>query len=423
MRRIVLWSLLTALLYAGSNVVSSIPLPKTYIQNLNPNDCDTRCLAHLIRNEQVFSFIAQMPEPTEDPELNEQRLIYVSLFNLEGSLQKNSVRIAMLLPERVIGRYAASTTNSVMAYLLGKNHHFELQSFSVGTESREALQDGLARIADKGFDFIIAPLTKNGAKTLASLASSKHIYIPTVNHSDVNVSSKTLYFGGIDYQAQIDLLMPEIHPPLVIFYDKSDLGKELKSKVIDAYARLREAAPYNDASSGGVYAYAVDKHTTNLSGILKNNAKIKQGTFVLNTPLVKNGMIMSQLTLYDVNASRVLSTQISYNPLLFDITQAKDRTTMIVANSIALSNSVLIESNMLLGNDIEFDWINHAAALGADYFYHLSTGTPREFNLPMVANQIQYPVHLYQPKRSRFIPYVPADDPSDNLETFLPIEE
>lgn len=414
-RLAVFLALLSASLWSESSIVSSIPLPKTYVLNLDPYACDKACLAELISHEQVFSFLAQMPEPVEDPSLNEQRLIYVSLFNLDSGEQGSGVRIALLLPERVIGRYAASTTNSVSAYLLSRNKSFELKTFSIGDESPEAIETGLQKIVQKKFHYVIAPLTKQGANRVAALNPPLNIFFPTVNAGDVNVTSDRLYFGGIDYRAQIDLLMTEATPPLIIFYDRSPLGEQLKNETKTAFLMHYLDGNASDLLSieKKIYAYPVGKHTTNLKPILKNNKRIKNGTFFLNTPLVKSGMIMSQLTLYDVNASRVLSTQINYDALLFDITQPQDRKTMLIANSISERNSVIVEANKLLGNDIAYDWINYATTIGIDYFYHLSARTPREYLIPIENHQIKYPVSLFQPNGSRFERY---EIPEENYE-------
>ena len=417
--------ILPSLLLGRSSVVSSIPLPKTYVQNLDPYACDAQCLAELIAHEQVFSFLSHMPEPVEDPALNEQRLIYVSLFNLDSGVIGKGVRFALLLPERVIGRYAASTTNSVLAYLLGKNRDFELKTFQIGDESPEALREGLAAITQEHFNYVIAPLTKQGAETVAQLNPQCNVFFPTVNAadmngSDINASGGRLYFGGIDYRKQIEALMQEAVPPLVIFYDTSVLGRELKETARSAYLeRFGDIDPLEQMQiEREIYTYPIDKHTTNLKRILKDNEKIKQGTFFLNTPLVKSGMIMSQLTLYEVNATRVLSTQINYDAMLFDITQPQDRENMILANSIGAQNSVLVEGNKLLQNDILYDWINYATTLGIDYFHHLSTRTPREYAIPFEGHQIEYPVTLYHPEASRFEPYLPAPSEDENFSLF-----
>lgn len=407
----ILFLLIPVTMWGHSSVVSSVPLPKTYVLNLDPYACDTQCLTNLIAHEQVFSFLAQMPDVTEDQALNEQRLIYVSLFNLDSGEQGEGVRVALLLPERVIGRYAVSTTNSVMAYLLSKNRHFQLKTFKIGDESPEAIRAGLQRITDEHFYYVIAPLTKKGAVAVARMHPQPNIFFPTVNIRDVNTTAERLYYGGIDYRAQIELLMREAKAPLVIFYDKSDLGNQLKKTAEMAFLlHHSETDPETFLKlEKQIYAFPIGKHTTNLKSILYKNDKIKQGTFFLNTPLIKSGMIMSQLTLYDVNASRILSTQINYDAMLFDITQRRDREHMLIANSIGPQNGVLVESNKLLQNDILFDWINYATTLGIDYFYHLCAHTPREYSVPFKSRQIDYPVSLLRPVRSRFEPYTPKD--------------
>ncbi len=414
--------LLPAALFARSSIVSAVPLPKTYVINLDPYACDEACLADLVKHEQVFSFLAQMPEPVEERELNEERLIYVSLFNLDTVPSGGGVRFAMLLPEQVIGRYAESTTDSVMAYLLGKHRDFELKTFRIGDESDEAIRDGLEAIEDKGIRYVIAPLTKRGAETVTQLHPRCNVFFPTVNINDLNdtdadLADRRYVFGGIDYQKQIALLMDEAVPPLVVFYDQSELGNTLKNDTVNAfYARFGDTYPMIERQ---IFTYAIDKQTTNLKHILAENEALRYGTVVLNTPLVKSGMIMSQLTLYDVNASRVLSTQIAYNNMLFDITQPQDREHMIVANAIGSQNSVLVEGNTLLQNDIRYDWINYATTLGIDYFYHLATQTPQEYNIPFSNGQIAYPTALLQAGGSRFEPYVaPVPETEDASPLF-----
>ena len=114
-------------------------------------------------------------------------------------------------------------------------------------------------------------------------------------------------------------------------------------------------------------------------------------------------MIMSQLTLYDTNATNVLSTQINYDPLILSMTQHEDRKNMIIANSITQNNNVLIETNSLLSNDIVYDWINYTTTVGVDYFYNLATREDREYNIAVEDNQMIYQIELLNPARYRFI--------------------
>jgi SRSO17 transposase len=121
-------------------------------------------------------------------------------------------------------------------------------------------------------------------------------------------------------------------------------------------------------------------------------------------------MVLSQLTLYDINVTNILSTQINYDPLILSITQAKDRNNMIIANSVTIKNNILIETNHLLNNDIVYDWINYATTVGVDFFFSMATRNEREYTLEMSDNQIVYPISLVQPSYSRFVPYVTYDD-------------
>lgn len=253
---------------------------------------------------------------------------------------------------------------------------------------------------EAGYHHVIAPVTVEGARHLQKAPESLQIFIPTVHTSELNASKANLYYGGIDYQQQINALLEYAEDPLVIFYDTSRLGEKLKDQTRDGYI-LRDA---NQSTAKRTYSYGIDAKTSNLKRPLKTNRKLVEGTFFLNTPIVKTGMIMSQLTLYDVNASTILSTQINYDPLLFTITQYQDRKPMKIANSILIHNSVISEANTMLNNDIEYDWINYATTIGADMFHAKRRSGVREYPLKIEEAQIQYPIEIVWPGYSKFSP-------------------
>ena len=437
--------LLPIILYSQSFLVSNIPLPRTYVQNLDPYVCGEECMQEYLDNDMIFSFLAHADSKLENREQDEIRIMNISILNLGSFAPTGNLRIALLLPYKKIGKYAASTTNASFAYLMTKSHPFELKSYKVESEEIQDLQNVLQEIANDGFDYVIAPLTKYGADNVSIIDPSLNVYFPTINKKDSNSSSVYLSFGGIDYKAQSDLLIKEAVSPLVIFYDKSTLGKKLalyeeeKFKFEDENddAQLDENVTLknnyeNDEYTNGeelfveikkfsdfakaperiaienheVVKYSIARRTTNLEVYLKENEKIARGSFFINTPIVKSGMIMSQLTLYDVNATNVLSTQINYDPLILSMTQYADREKMVLANSITQDNNVLIETHSLLGNDIVYDWINYATTVGVDYFFNLITGEDREYSIPIENNQMIYSIELLSPSLSRFIKYV-----------------
>lgn len=205
-----------------------------------------------------------------------------------------------------------------------------------------------------------------------------------------------LYFGGIDYRAQSDLLIKEAVSPLVIFYDQSAIGSKLA-------LYEEEQFKFGEIPNKRVIKYSIPVKTTNLSQYLEQKSNIQNASFFINTPIVKTGMIMSQLTLYDVNAANILSTQINYDPLLLSMTQYEDRKKMIVANSITHANNLLIEANALLANDIVYDWINYTTTLGVDYFFSVITQKNREYDIVLENNQIKHEIELLKPTRYRFV--------------------
>ncbi|MFA5453897.1 MAG: hypothetical protein WC272_01100 [Sulfurimonas sp.] len=361
--------LLPIALFCESSLTSNIPLPKTDVQNLDPM---------LAENTNV-----------ENP----------SALEAKSVASDTKLRIALLIPYNKIGRYAASTTNASFAYLMSKNRPFELKSYKIEDESYDEIFKALKKIQADGFSYIIAPLTQSGEKIVSKINPQINIYFPTINKKDTQTTSKYLYYGGIDYRAQSDLLLKESVSPLVIFYDKSEIGEQLSN--YQEYKFKQD----NATARNNVVKFSIPQQITSLEDKLKDNKRISGGSFFVNTPIVKSGMIMSQLTLYNTNATNVLSTQTNYNPLLLTMTQYQDRKNMIIANSITQNNDELIETNSLLGNDIVYEWINYTTTVGIDYFSYIISGAKREYNIENINNQMIYPIVLLQPSVSRFTPY------------------
>jgi hypothetical protein len=428
---------LPVIIFAQSFMISNIPLPKTYIQDLDPYECDNECMREYLQKDMIFSFLSHANTKLADKELDEARSMNIAILNLGAFNAGGKLKIALLLPYKKIGKYASSTINATFAYLMTKSNPFNLKSYRIESESTEDLSATLRKIQDDGYDYVIAPVTKEGAQNIIELDPNINIYFPTINKNDIEASSLYFVFGGIDYNAQSKLLLKEAVSPLIIFSDKSQTGKKLalyqeeeflhpkqsidekveedgifgsffNSSAANDEAEDREIVQSDDenASEKKVIKYFISRRTTNLEPYLKENEDIINGSFFINTPIIKSGMILSQLTLYDTNATNILSTQINYDPLLLSMTQYIDREKMIVANSIIKNNSVLVETNSLLGNDIVYDWINYTTTIGVDYFYNQITGEMREYDLNITDNQIIYDIELLRPGRTKFFKYI-----------------
>jgi len=308
------------------------------------------------------------------------------------------VKIAMILPEKRIGRYAESTSTALFAYLLSRDQPFTLKTYAVEEISQEVFEETLKQIEADGFHYVIAPLTLEGAKNIAQTKTELFIYLPTINMHDLQTDNPNIYCGAIDYTQQIDALMPKVKAPLVIMYGTSTRGKKLMQLTKERYRLMHK----EDAQKKAVLTYGIERKRSNLRSYFENNQKIASGTLFLNTPLIKSTMVLSQLSVYDVNITNVLSTQVTYNPLLLSMTQKRSRESLYIANSITIQDDDVIQANSVLGNDINYDWINYATTVGADYIYHLMSGKERRYDLPMQEKQIHYPVHIMQAINTHF---------------------
>jgi len=413
-KKTLLFLLFPLLLLSKSYLISDIPLPKLYIQNLDPYECNEICMQDYLDRGMIFSFLAQAEKTLENRTQNNIRIMNISVLNLDMYRDSEGLRIAMILPYKKIGKYASSTMNATFAYLITKNYPFELKSYKVESENIEDLEETIKKIQQDGFNYIIAPLTQYGADNISIINPDINIYFPTINKKNIATTSPFLFYGGIDYQAQSDLLLENAVSPLIIFHDRSSLGKKLASYQESGF--IDKNTTNKDLNSSffefepeiainKVIKFSIARRTTNLENYLKENDKLSDGSFFLNTPIIKSGMIMSQLTLYDTNVTNILSTQINYDPILLSMTQYTDRKKMIIANSITKNDNLLIETNSLLGNDIVFDWINYTTTIGIDYFFHLITGESRNYNIMIEKNQMLYDIELLQPSISRFIKY------------------
>ena len=302
------------------------------------------------------------------------------------------VNIAMILPQKRIGRYAESTSTALFAYLLSQKHPFTLKTYEVEEISVKVLQETLEQIQADGFHYLIAPLTLEGAQNIAQTKTDLFIYLPTINMSDLQTDNPNIYCGAIDYTQQVDALMPKVKELLVIIYGTSIRGKKLMELTKARYHKMHQ----EHSQKSTVLTYGIDRKQSNLRNYFENNKKIASGTLFLNTPLIKSTMVLSQLSVYDVNITNILSTQVTYNPLLLSMTQKKSRKSLYIANSITIQDDDVIQANTLLGNDINYDWINYATTVGADYIYHQMTAQARRYDLPMQERQIHYPVELLQ---------------------------
>jgi len=302
------------------------------------------------------------------------------------------IKIAVLVPQKTIKKYAITSVNSVISYLLYKNYYFDLNVFNSGDEREESIAKALAEIQAGGYHYIIAPVTADGANIIASRVTDTLVFIPTLHRSNVRSAGSNIIFGGIDYDQQIALLTQKANERVGTFEDGSSLSYQLNALVKKNNNRV-------------VYEKRVESPKANFKQMFKGNSAINNASLYLNTQLVTSSLIASQLRANDIHPYALLSTQVNYNPLLLTLTQYEDRDKMYIANSIQKAPPALEEINTMFGHDIVYDWVNYSTAIGADYMCQqfFEGKVARTFKENISANQVVYNTSLYQPGRNEFI--------------------
>ena len=302
------------------------------------------------------------------------------------------IKIAVLVPQRTIKKYAITSVNSVISYLLYKNYYFDLNVFNSGDERADSIIKELDAIKAGGYHYIIAPVTQEGATVIAAHEQHIPVFIPTLHHTSFSTTNTNIIFGGIDYDQQIALLSEKANTRVGTFEDGSSLSYQLNASVKKHTANV-------------FYEKRVENAKVNFKQMFKGNGSLNKASLFLNTPIVTSSLIASQLRANSLNPYALLSTQINYNPLLLTLTQYEDRDHMYIANSIQKAPAGLEEINAMFGHDIVYDWVNYSTSIGIDYLcYDFFEGqAKRLFDEPVLQNQVVYNTSLYQPERNQFI--------------------
>ncbi|WP_300366796.1 hypothetical protein [Hydrogenimonas sp.] len=407
MKRVLALLLIYISLFAQSQLLSPIPVPTTILIDLDPTVYDDAMLEEALAEGEIFTFLAKSKQ-TENSELALLRQTYSALFNLKEKIYGGGVfSIAFIVSPKMIGKYAASTTNSALAYLLNRGIPFEMELYTIADESNQTLRETLEKISANSYNLVVAPITQKGADYLCHQFLPTKFYIPTLHSNRTTCSNKLISFGGIDYNRQIETLsyLVESNATTITVSDRSALSTMLSETVYN-YVDV------NDSILLGQNGYYKE--------IILQHEDLNQSTIFLNTPVVKSSLFLSQVTLADFQPLLVLSTQINYSPLLLTLTQYHDRENMVLASSIGSMDPFLTENISLIGQDIRFNWLNYATVVGIDYFFGMDMGAHRLGKEMFTDHSLEYEVRLFEAGLYRF---VPKEIPFPQEEIIEPYEE
>ena len=407
MRTLVLWTILLSCLFANGRYLSPIPLPKSYFIDLETYPCDNYCLQEHLQNGEIFSFLAKS-SPQNIEGLQKEYQEYTTLFGTPSFLPTQHIHITILTSE-LLAPYTNKIIKSIMAYLIQKEITYQIETKIYNqTEQIQGLVDQAYQS-----DLIVLPLSFDQKEILSTLSSEVPIFVPTLHKSFVPQAPSQIFFGGADYIGQLDRLIDLTQKKVAIFYLKqSSLSRTLSDHILQQPDILAKE-------------YPIDTTVSNLKGYLKGNQELNQSSVVLNTPIVKTALILSQLTLYDIEPKNKLSTQINYSPRLFTLTQPRDRHNLFLASSFATLDPRASGALEAFGLDPHFDWLSYATFVGSDIFFGQLYGFKRESQEQLEDHQIHYPITIWQSKRFSFEPIeapaqTPEEDVPDEIRAYTP---
>lgn len=351
------------------------------IQANSQSRCDKECLKELSRGVDFIQFIytpLTMSEPFKSYYAGIKKLATIP----EIEIGRKDIKVAIIIPQDVIKSYSVVVSDSVFAYIFKRDVGSHIEIFYSGDESAENLNLAINRAKNAGFKYLIAPLTTNGLEIVNSDDYDDLIfYIPTINIKNISNPRSNLFFGGIDYEAQIQKLLQKANHKISAFGDGSRVSNMLNGIVA--------------TNSTNPYIQNIEGSDIKLN-FLKNNYKVKNSSIFLNTPLIKSALLSSQFRVFELEPYILLSTQLNYNSALISLTQSGDRKNLYIANSIMTPDSQLETLSAILGEKLAYDWVAYSTMIGMDFIYlnYINKSAQAIFKENMQDNQIQYNINI-----------------------------
>lgn len=351
------------------------------IQANSQSRCDKECLKELSRGVDFIQFIytpLTMSEPFKSYYAGIKKLAIIP----EIEIGRKDIKVALIIPQDVIKSYSVVVSDSVFAYIFKRDVGSHIEIFYSGDESAENLNLAINRAKNAGFKYLIAPLTTNGLEIVNSDDYDDLIfYIPTINIKNISNPRSNLFFGGIDYEAQIQKLLTKANHKITAFGDGSRVSDMLNNLVAN--------------NTNEPYIKNIEGSDIKLN-FLKNNYKVKNSSIFLNTPLIKSALLSSQFRVFELTPHILLSTQLNYNSALISLTQSGDRKNMYIANSIMTPDSQLETLSAILGEKLDYDWVAYSTMIGMDFIYlnYINKSAKAIFKEEMQNNQIQYNINI-----------------------------
>ena len=288
------------------------------------------------------------------------------LLNDSFKTLKPKIDIALVIDKKIFKKYLPSLINSINVYLLNKNIEYNLKIYN---------KNEICTALKNYKNIIVYSLDIN--KTAVNEYNNTKFYFPVINKNDSNFSAENIYFGGIDYNLQIERLSSFVTDKEVVAISSNTLiSQKLLSQEKEKFNIKQMEYPYIN------YDEMMDKF------------------IFFNISADKTAQVLSSISNRNIITKLNLAPQIDFDPLLISLTQPQDVEKLIIANSL-LNIPVLLEDyNKILNSDIKYNWLNYSTNILLNKIYNLSTKEDEfymnDFDIYIFNNQIGYKTKIYQ---------------------------
>ncbi len=385
------------------HIMSPLPVPEQEIMDINIKKCSKSCLNKLYEHGQFFSFVS-LYHHTKDKALLEKyqnALAELGISTLISLLDSSEgLRIALMVPQKNVGRYSVTSADAILAYLIAHGDNFSFKIFDSQNEDVKNIVATYNQIERENYDVIISILTPKGLENLLQNVNiTTPLFIPTINEKQAVkfAPNHNVFFGGIDYEKQVDMMLGFAVQKQSAIISLNDDG--MVGKTIGAIVQSRANHPIKQES--------IDtKKSTNFAPVIaKIRPNIRNSMVILNTSIIKSGLIVPQMGNARTMPAAFLSTQINYNLSLLGLMPKEDTKKLFIINAISPIHTHLLMFNEILSADLQYDWVNYATALCIDIFLSQNNQkNTRFFMESLQGNQILYNDRFYGVKDSHFIP-------------------
>ncbi|MCG3663258.1 hypothetical protein L5F37_07595 [Aliarcobacter butzleri] len=317
---------------------------------------------------------------TVQPQADEETVAQQSI-NINIDETRANVKLAFVYPSTLLSKYAKSSLSTISGYLSYKQANYNLIVVDSKNESYENINNAFSKLKEEGVTDVIALFTPNALNNLNKIVTDDFkVYLPLIEKKDSLENNDNLIFGSISYDDQLKKLSYYSNGKNSTFYQETYLGTKLKNS-------------YDFVIGNSNLRKEISNNEKNFKNIV-NDSRLRNSSLFLNTDLVKSSLILSQMTVYEINPSTILATQILFDPMLMVLTQERDRQNLIIANSIGDVDSKLKDEIATMGGNITFEWVDYSTLVGTNYLF--SNGNSSLISTKIENNQAVYTPRLFK---------------------------